>query len=96
MNFTDSCLQRLFRAAARTPEPLPAEVPFGLEARILASWRRGAPSEESELLPLVRGACICACAIILITAALNWRSLTEPPPNELMIVDSVIRISLIQ
>jgi hypothetical protein len=96
MNPIDSCLQRLFRAAAADPAPLPSEAPFALEARVLADWRIGAPAETWSALPLVRRACVCACAILILAAALTLHSHTEAPPNELVIVDSAIQLTMMQ
>ena len=62
MNRTNSCLERLFRAAARSPKPLPAEAPFALEAQVLAAWRAGLEEDRSlSLLPLFRAATAGAC-----------------------------------
>ncbi len=94
----DSCLERLFEAAARRrPSDLPLEAPFPIEARVLAAWRAATP-EESPIYfgRLIRGALVCACAVILISAAVSLRSLNESAPNELVIVDSVIQLSLMQ
>jgi hypothetical protein len=95
MNSIDSILQRLCRAAAHAPRDLPAEAPFPLEARILAQWRAGA-SETPALLcwPVVRGAFVCACAIVVISTVLSLRSLTDAPSNEMVIVDSMIQLTL--
>jgi hypothetical protein len=97
MNQIDSCLERLFRAARRACDA-PASVPFALEMRVLAAWRRGFQESAAEVmyLPLIRGACLCACAIILISTALSLQFMAEPPPSELVVVDSVIQLSLMQ
>lgn len=97
MNPIDSCLDRLFRAA-RVSWEAPTEVPFAVEARVLAAWRRGVEAGVGDFvfLPLIRGACLCACAIILISTALTLGSLTDPPPSELVFVDTVIQLSLMQ
>ncbi len=97
MNQIDSCLERLFRAA-RGEDDVPVSLPFALEMRVLAAWRRGLRDGTGDFLylPLIRGACLCACAIILISTALSLQILTEPPPSELVVVDSVIQLSLMQ
>src|SRR5437763_13646500 len=99
MNPTDFCLDRLFRAARRHPAPfqLPAEAPFHLECRILASWRRAARQEGSGVsVPLIRGAFVCACAILIISTALALKSWRHSPPEELVSVDSAIQLTLTQ
>ncbi len=97
MDRMNSSLDRLFRAAARCPDPLPAEAPFPLEARVLAAWRAASQTDTSSaLMPLFRGAIACACAIIVISAALTFHSWREAAPNELGIVDSAIQLTLMQ
>lgn len=98
MNPIDFHLERLFRSAARAPQPFSSEAPFALETRVLAAWRRGLCPERRAILPLVRRGCLCACAIIVIATAFTVYSLTQeqPPPSELVIVDSVIQLTLMQ
>jgi hypothetical protein len=99
MNGLDSCLQRLLRAARRDPVDLPSEVPFGLEARVLAAWRGSLVQEQSStalVVPLIRRAFLCACAILVVAAALTFHSWKETPPNEMVIVDSAIQLTLMQ
>lgn len=96
MNRIDSCLQRLFRAAALAPLSLPPEAPFALETRILAAWRLGLVEERWSALPLVRRATLCACAIIILAAAFTFQPGGEAPPSELVVVDSAIHLTLMQ
>ena len=97
MNPTDFCLERLFRAAARAPRDLPAEAPFPLEREVMNAWRRGpAQSVSALLMPLARGAIVCAYAILLISAALTLTSTNDAPGNELVTVDSVIQLTLLK
>jgi hypothetical protein len=97
MNPIDSRLQRLVRAAACIPRELPTEAPFALECQVISAWRSRPVSDRSAiLLPLFRGACLCACAIILISAALSLHALNETPPNEMVVLDSAIQLTLLQ
>ena len=96
MNRTDECLNRILKAAARAPQDLPAEPPFWLEARVLAGWRRGLePAPTALLIPVIQRAFFCACAILVISAAITFRATQEPPPSELVIVDSAIQLNLL-
>jgi hypothetical protein len=97
MKRIDDCLQRLLDAAARAPgEPVP-ETPFHLEAAVLAEWRMAQVCDHAALvLPLLRRAFLCACAIVLISGAFSLRHLAEGSPNELVIVDSVFQLTLMQ
>jgi hypothetical protein len=97
MNPIDPRLQRLFRAAAAAQSGLPAEAPFWMERQVLA----GLPADDSpdpaaQLIPLYKGALVCACAIILVSAALTLHSFNEAPPSEWVIVDSAIQSTLLQ
>ena len=97
MNRTDSNLQRLFRAADASPREFPVEAPFPVETRIMAAWRSGLHEDPAKnLLPVFRIAFLCACAIILVSAALSLRSSNESPPNEMVVVDSAIQLTLLQ
>jgi hypothetical protein len=99
MNPLDFSLERLFRAASRFQPPLPAEAPYYVEARILGALRRGLePERPSLVVPLVRRASLCACAILVISAAWTLHSLreTSPAPDELVNVDSAIQLTLMQ
>jgi len=96
MNRTDFCLERLFRAAAKTPQHIPAEAPFYLEGALLAAWRNRVGDERAFLMPLMRRAFVCACVILAISAGITLHSLTEAPPSELVIVDSAIQLTLLQ
>jgi hypothetical protein len=96
MKGTDHYLERLFKAAALAPRELPSEVPFHLEVGVLAEWRFGCPADQAAfVLPLVRRAFVCACAIVLLSAVLSSLR-SDSSPNELIIVDSEIQLSLMQ
>ena len=97
MNHNDRCLQQLFRAAARAAHPLPAEAPFDLEQRVLAAWREGLGEDVYDLfIPLVRAAVVCACAIMLLSAGFALHAWSEAPPNELVLLDSAIQLTLLK
>ena len=97
MNSTDLSLQRLLRSARRARTPLPGEAPFHVETQILHAWREGLAPENATLpLPVLRGAFICACAILIISAVLTLHVLQEGAPDELMIMDNAIQLTLLQ
>src|SRR5947209_6605018 len=97
MNATDFCLRRLLRGAAGVEESLPAEAPFWLEAQVMASWRASGTAEPGlNFLPVIRKAFVCACAVVVITAAFTVQTFREPPPSELIVLDSAIQWHLLQ
>ena len=66
-------LNRIFSLALRVPESRPNEMPFGLETAALAHWRE-ASAQRAASKGLVRGlrwAALIACAVAVITAALE-------------------------
>src|SRR4051794_14277973 len=97
MSSPDSCLRRLFEASAQVSQPLPTEAPFWMESQILQTWQAQRGREVAQWpMPLVRRALVCAWVIIAVSTAMTFHSLTESPANELVIVDSAIKRSLLQ
>jgi hypothetical protein len=98
MNRADSCLQRLFRAAAAdAPRQVPVEAPFAFENAILRNWRSDAERDRSSpFLPLFRGAFVCACAILLLSIFLSIHFFNEDPADETAVVESAIQLTLMQ
>ena len=87
--------KRLAGTARRVAaEPAP-EMPFGFDTRVIADWP--ARREGDEAVPwarLLRGALVCASLIMLLSLAMNFRSLKEGDPGPVAIADSAIRMSL--
>ena len=80
------------RRAAVEPAP---EMPFGFDTRVIAGWQ--AHREGEEALPwarLLRGALVCASLIMLLSLAMNFRSLKDGDPGPVAIADLAIRMSL--
>jgi hypothetical protein len=98
MNSDNSSLQRLFRAAARVRQQPPEELPFDLEVRLLAAWRSGLVAENPVLpMPLIRGALVCACAILLASVGVTFLTTGhDSPAGDLIIVDSLLQLTLMQ
>ena len=71
MNQDEQALRRLLKAASQSPTETPEAMPFALEARILAQWRRGAAEDDSMLLAsLFRRAVVCAGVVMLVS--IGW------------------------
>ena len=90
----DHPLDRLFKAAAQAPRPVPATTPFALESRVLAQWRRGESLDETlfGLLPLFRGGLALACAIALVAVTFSLREPAQPL-DELIVLESVTELT---
>ena len=90
-------LERLLRAAARSPRNTADERSFALEARVMAAWRgaRRAGTGETYVVWL-RRATICACVLALMTLAWNYQELAgaKPPGDELAVADAAMRVGV--
>lgn len=91
-------LERLLRsAAAAAPRPVVA-VPFAVETRVLAAWRRGdAESELQSVLGLFRRGLAVACGVAALVAVVSWQTSWQPATAEtaeLAAANSVLRIAL--
>lgn len=76
-------LDRLLRAAAAVPQPAPGELPFAVEARVLASWRaRPAADDIWMLLPIFRRGLLAACALMVVALALSVQQWNRPDQTE--------------
>jgi hypothetical protein len=87
--------EHLARVARRVPLEPPPEMPFGFDTRALADRR--ARRESEEAVPwawLLRGALVCASLIMLLSVAMNYRTLQERDLGPLAIADSAIRMTL--
>lgn len=94
----DSELEHLLKSAARARRPLPEQVPFALEARVLAQWRRGsaAAGEAAQFfLPLLRRAALCACLLMLLSIAFSYRALLSGDNDEVALANSAIDLSVL-
>jgi hypothetical protein len=75
MNHDQQAFQRLLKAARPSPTETPEAMPFVLEARILAQWRRGTAEDDSmALASLFRRAAVCAGVIMLMS--IGWSQLS--------------------
>lgn len=95
MNKADHDLQRLYKAAAQAAREIPAEVPFDLERRVLALWRSGAAAVDEFFspLPLYRRALAFACALVVAALAFYCWELSQPPSDEVVIINSPVSLT---
>ena len=92
MSSIDDQLNRLFRAASGHPDGGITAPAFGLETRVLASWRssRSAPAWDTAVL--VRGLVVAGVIMALsILPALNQKSSANSDTENLQLADSSVQ-----
>ena len=95
VNKTDHQLNRLFESAILARRETAGTVPFNVEERVLADWRRRARLDDGlfGMLPLLRLALGLACAVVVATLAFHFRELSQPPGDEVAIINSPLSLS---
>jgi len=97
MNPIDDQLNRLFMAAARARMPGVKAVPLVFETRAFAGRTGGRAVEGRDfLLAWFRRATVCACLLMLLSLAWNYRQATTGTSDELSQADSAMRMALNQ
>ena len=82
MNHDEHALRRLLKAASQSPTETSEAMPFALEARILAQWRRAAVEDDSMLLiGLFRRAVVCAVAVMIMSIGWSQFSAAREVPG---------------
>jgi hypothetical protein len=73
MKGTEQLLNRAFALARRARDPIPSELPFGMETAILAEWRssRALSKTDVGMLRIFRWAAILACVVAVAGGA--WK-----------------------
>jgi hypothetical protein len=96
-------LDRLLRSAAKVGEPALNETPFGLDTRVVATWRSGASRNElADLSRFLRSAGMIACAVVIVAGAAAYRQYRDETnfaalaTNEYVIADLAIQTELSQ
>jgi hypothetical protein len=74
MKRPDQLLDHAFTLARRARDPVPSELPFGMETAILAEWRDTCVSSKTDVgtLRVFRWAAILACVVAIAGGA--WKS----------------------
>jgi hypothetical protein len=73
MRGTEQLLNRAFALARRARDPVPSELPFGMETAILAQWKssRASSTIDVGMLRVFRWAAILACVVAVAGGA--WK-----------------------
>jgi hypothetical protein len=92
-------LNQAFALARRASDPVPSELPFGMETAIMAEWRSSRSSSRTDggILRVFRWAAILSCMVALAGGA--WRSeditrISQRLDPESRIVDSALLAGL--
>ena len=96
MKEIDDCLRRLLKSAATCPSVIPDEPPIGFATRVLASLRAASPADEEPVFTevLFRRVLACSIAVMLLTVAASYHTLTASAGTEEEIANSAIETSL--
>jgi hypothetical protein len=99
MKETEQLLDHAFALARRAGDPVPLELPFGMETAVLAQWRssRGSSKIDIAMLAVFRWAAILACAVAVAGAAWKCEEIAQISQRldpETRIVDSALLAGL--
>ncbi|SRR6266478_4544470 len=99
MKETKQLLDHAFALARRAREPVPSELPLGMETAVLAQWRssRGSSKIDVGMLPVFRWAAILACVVAVMGGAWKREDIAEISQRldpETRIVDSALLAGL--
>ena len=99
MKGTEQLLHQAFALARRAPDPVPSELPFGMETAVLAQWRSSRPPSRIDvgMLRVFRWAAILACVVAVAGGA--WKRediihISRRLDPETRIVDSALLAGL--
>ena len=92
-------VERLLRSATKAPLPADAEMPFGFETRVVASWRSGrnGGNDLADLSQFLRRTGVLAAVVLVVAGAAAYRQVRDEtkfanlPTNEYLIADSAIQ-----
>jgi len=95
MKSFEPMLQRLLKTAAAAPKETTGAPPFGLETRVLAHWRSGAPEEDFTSLAIIfHRAVICAATILVASAGWTWFENRQDAAGAMALANYTITIQL--
>jgi hypothetical protein len=74
MKGTEQLLNQAFALARRAHDPVPSQLPFGMETAVLAQWRSSRASAKIDIgmLRVFRWAAILACVVAVAGGA--WKN----------------------
>jgi hypothetical protein len=99
MKGIEQLLDHAFALARRARDPVPSELPFGVETAVLAQWQssRGSSKIDMGMLAVFRWAAILACVIAVAGAAWKYEDIAHISQRldpETRIVDSALLAGL--
>jgi hypothetical protein len=99
MKRTEQLLDQAFALARLAPDPVPAELPFGMETAVLAEWRSSRASSKIDVgvLRVFRWGAILACVVAAAGAAWKREDISQISQRfdpETRIVDSALLAGL--
>ncbi|HEY4281432.1 MAG TPA: hypothetical protein VGM62_00095 [Chthoniobacterales bacterium] len=71
MKDSERLLDKALTLAQGRPDPIPAELPFGMETAILAQWRNARAAKFTGMIPIFRWAAMIAIVLAMLSGAWN-------------------------
>ena len=99
MNDLDRQFGRLLRNAAAAPKAAAtAELPFAVEARVLAAWRAGRAEggDLAAVLRFFRYGLAAACAVALVAVSLSWRGVQSEATDEFALTNAEMNVAMLR
>jgi hypothetical protein len=96
MRNSDQLLSHILSLSRQAPDPIPTDLPFGLETAVVAHWRSASQARrKAGTLAIMRWAAAGACAIA-ITAAVVERDqiILNDREMETRVADSAVAAAL--
>jgi hypothetical protein len=99
MKGIEQLLDHAFALARRARDPVPSELPFGMETAVLAQWRSSRRSSKIDIgmLRVFRWAAILACVIAVAGGAWKYEEIAQISQRldpETRVVDSALLAGL--
>ena len=101
MKGTEQLLDHAFALARRAHDPVPPELPFGMETAILAQWKSSRRSSKIDVGMVRVFRCVAILACVIAVAGGVWKSddiaqISQHLDPETKIVDSALLAGLDQ
>jgi hypothetical protein len=97
MSSMDKHLDRLLKAAAAAPMEAPQELPFAVEARVLAHWRASQTVDAGQgVLRLFRLGLACAGTLMVAAAVVSLIEIRQTSADQWDLPNATVNMALMR